>query len=111
VSYVPLFFLGVLRVDGLYLTHFFAFQAATALSNSTAIQEVFKRNLNQVNLFLFISLAASVQTDLGNQTILPCMLTQFVAMYKRQAFVHWYTGEGMDPMEFSESESNIRDLM
>lgn len=32
-------------------------------------------------------------------------------MYKRSAFLHWYTGEGMDAMEFSEAESNAHDLM
>lgn len=32
-------------------------------------------------------------------------------MYKRHAFLHWYTGEGMDTMEFAEAESNARDLM
>lgn len=32
-------------------------------------------------------------------------------MYKRGAFLHWYTGEGMDKMEFSEAESNTQDLM
>jgi hypothetical protein len=38
-------------------------------------------------------------------------LAQFTAMYKRQAFMHWYTGEGMDTLEFSEAESNTRDLV
>ncbi|KAF8622856.1 hypothetical protein AX15_006700 [Amanita polypyramis BW_CC] len=57
-------------------------QAATALLNSTAIQEVFKRTLDS-----------------------------YSAMYKRRAFLHWYTGEGMDPMEFSEAESNVHDLI
>ncbi|KAI0314306.1 beta-tubulin 2 [Amylostereum chailletii] len=57
-------------------------QAATCLANTTAVQEVFKRNLSQ-----------------------------FSAMYKRGAFLHWYTGEGMDAMEFSEAESNTQDLM
>ncbi|KZT20480.1 beta-tubulin 2 [Neolentinus lepideus HHB14362 ss-1] len=57
-------------------------QAATCLANSTAIQEIFKRSL-----------------------------TQFAAMYKRGAFLHWYTGEGMDAMEFSEAESNAQDLI
>ncbi|KAJ2924641.1 hypothetical protein H1R20_g12446, partial [Candolleomyces eurysporus] len=57
-------------------------QAAVALSNSTSIQEVFKRTLGV-----------------------------FAAMYKRRAFLHWYTGEGMDVMEFSEAESNIQDLI
>ena len=36
---------------------------------------------------------------------------QFTAMFKRKAFLHWYTGEGMDVMEFSEAENNMRDLM
>ncbi|KAJ3995069.1 beta-tubulin 2 [Lentinula boryana] len=56
--------------------------SATALSNSTAVQELFQRTLGT-----------------------------FSAMYKRGAFLHWYTGEGMDPMEFSEAESNIQDLI
>ncbi|KAH6909280.1 beta-tubulin 2 tubb2 [Coprinopsis sp. MPI-PUGE-AT-0042] len=57
-------------------------QAATALCNSTAIQEVFKRTMGT-----------------------------FSAMFKRRAFLHWYTGEGMDPMEFTEAESNVQDLI
>jgi len=57
-------------------------RAATCLANSTAVQEVFTRNL-----------------------------TQFVAMYKRRAYLHWYIGEGMDEMEFSEAESNTHDLI
>jgi len=32
-------------------------------------------------------------------------------MFRRKAFLHWYTGEGMDEMEFTESESNIHDLI
>ena len=27
---------------------------------------------------------------------------QFTAMFRRKAFLHWYTGEGMDEMEFTE---------
>ncbi|KAJ3490845.1 hypothetical protein NLI96_g1125 [Meripilus lineatus] len=57
-------------------------QSATCLANSTAVQELFKRTLSQ-----------------------------FAAMYKRGAFLHWYTGEGMDSMEFSEAESNAHDLI
>lgn len=57
-------------------------QAAVALANSTCIQELFKRNLDQ-----------------------------FALMFKRRAFLHWYTGEGMDVMEFTEAESNAQDLM
>lgn len=32
-------------------------------------------------------------------------------MFKRKAFLHWYTGEGMDEMEFTEAESNMNDLI
>ena len=56
--------------------------SATFLGNSTSIQEIFKR--------------------VGEQ---------FSAMYRRKAWVHWYTGEGMDEMEFTEAESNMNDLV
>merc|ERR1740130_1286813 len=36
---------------------------------------------------------------------------QFPAMFRRKAFLHWYTGEGMDEMEFTEAESNMNDLV
>jgi tubulin beta len=39
------------------------------VGNSTAIQELFKR-----------------------------VSEQFTAMFRRKAFLHWYTGEGMDEM-------------
>lgn len=57
-------------------------QAAVCLANTTSIQELFKRTH-----------------------------VQFSAMFKRQAYVHWYTGEGMDVMEFTEAESNTMDLI
>jgi len=56
--------------------------SGTMIGNSTAIQDVFKR--------------------LGDM---------FTAMFKRKAFMHWYTSEGMDEMEFTEAESNMKDLM
>lgn len=56
--------------------------SATFVANSTAIQELFKR-----------------------------VSEQFTAMFKRKAFLHWYTGEGMDEMEFTEAESNMNDLV
>merc|ERR1711971_1031897 len=56
--------------------------AATFVGNSTAIQELFKR-----------------------------ISEQFTAMFRRKAFLHWYTGEGMDEMEFTEAESNMNDLV
>ena len=33
------------------------------------------------------------------------------SFFRRQAFLHWYTGEGMDEMEFTEAESNMNDLV
>ncbi|KAI5456856.1 tubulin beta chain [Mariannaea sp. PMI_226] len=56
--------------------------SSTFVGNSTAIQEIFKR--------------------VGEQ---------FSAMFRRKAFLHWYTGEGMDEMEFTEAESNMNDLI
>ena len=56
--------------------------SGTFIGNSTAIQELFKR-----------------------------ISEQFTAMFRRKAFLHWYTGEGMDEMEFTEAESNMNDLV
>jgi len=56
--------------------------SATFIGNSTAIQELFKRISEQFNV-----------------------------MFRRKAFLHWYTGEGMDEMEFTEAESNLNDLI
>ena len=56
--------------------------SATFIGNSTAIQEMFKR--------------------VGEQ---------FTAMFRRKAFLHWFTAEGMDEMEFTEAESNMNDLV
>ncbi|KAL4974711.1 tubulin beta-2 chain [Aspergillus desertorum] len=56
--------------------------SATFVGNSTSVQELFSRVSNQ-----------------------------FTAMFRRKAFLHWYTGEGMDEMEFTEAESNMNDLM
>ena len=56
--------------------------ATTFIGNSTAVQETWKR-----------------------------VAEQFTAMFRRKAFLHWYTGEGMDEMEFTEAESNMNDLV
>merc|ERR1711948_188069 len=54
-------------------------------------------------------------TVLGNSTalkgIFQRLATQFGAMYRRKAFLHWYKGEGMDEMEFQEADKNVRDLI
>jgi tubulin beta len=56
--------------------------STTFIGNSTSTQEVFRR-----------------------------ISEQFSAMFSRKAFLHWYTGEGMDEMEFTEAESNMNDLI
>jgi tubulin beta len=56
--------------------------SATFVGNSTSIQDMFKR-----------------------------ISEQFSAMFRRKAFLHWYTSEGMDEMELTEAESNINDLV
>ena len=52
------------------------------VGNSTSIQEAWKR-----------------------------LADQFTLMFRRKAFLHWYTGEGMDEMEFTEAEANLNDLI
>jgi tubulin beta len=32
-------------------------------------------------------------------------------MWRRKAFAHWYTDQGMEEMEFIEAESNMSDLV
>jgi tubulin beta len=56
--------------------------STTFVGNSTSIQEMFKR-----------------------------VSEQFTLMFRRKAFLHWYIGEGMDEMEFTEAESNMNDLV
>ena len=36
---------------------------------------------------------------------------QFASLFRRKAFLHWYTGEGMDEMEFTEAESCVPSLL
>jgi tubulin beta len=59
--------------------------------------------------------AANAGTFVGNSTSIQTLFqrshAQFAAMYRRKAFLHWYIGEGMDEMEFSEAESNMLDLV
>ncbi|OTA55659.1 beta tubulin [Hypoxylon sp. EC38] len=54
-------------------------------------------------------------TFVGNSTALQEILRrvgdQFAVMFQRKAFLHWYTGEGMDEMEFTEAQSNMNDLI
>merc|ERR1711916_217153 len=61
------------------------------------------------------SYAKTAATFVGNstsiQTLFRRVSAQFSAMFKRKAFLHWYTGGGMDELEFTEAESNMNDLV
>jgi len=52
-----------------------------------------------------------IGNNTGIQTLFKRVHTQFKLMFGRKAFLHWYTGEGMDEMEFTEAESNMNDLV
>eukprot|EP01026_Neomeris_dumetosa_P063885 TRINITY_DN6067_c0_g1_i11.p1 TRINITY_DN6067_c0_g1~~TRINITY_DN6067_c0_g1_i11.p1 ORF type:complete len:682 (-),score=99.49 TRINITY_DN6067_c0_g1_i11:632-2542(-) len=56
--------------------------SATFLSNNTAIKSIFQR-----------------------------IARQFNAMYRRKAFLHWYTGEGMHEAEFEEAIEQLQALI
>ncbi|GAA6060038.1 hypothetical protein JCM10212_001035 [Sporobolomyces blumeae] len=56
--------------------------AGTLISNNTCVQDLFRRTH-----------------------------AQFSALFRRKAFLHWYTSEGMDELEFTEAESNMIDLV
>lgn len=32
-------------------------------------------------------------------------------MFRRRAFLHWYTGEGMEEAEFASAQQNVHDLI
>merc|ERR1712117_602656 len=88
------FFSNVKPDDGKYMTASLLFRGGMStqevdenvekrqIANSTALKGIFQR-----------------------------LATQFGAMYKRKAFLHWYKGEGMDEMEFQEADKNVRDLI
>ncbi|MBN3307429.1 TBB1 protein, partial [Amia calva] len=44
-------------------------------------------------------------------SVVPFPEVLFTAMFRRKAFVHWWTGKSMDEMEFTEAESNMNDLV
>jgi tubulin beta len=56
--------------------------SAAFIGNSTAIQELFRHISEQIT-----------------------------AMFRCKAILHWYTGEGMDEMDFTEAESNMNVLI
>lgn len=56
--------------------------SGTFLGNSTVIHEIFKR-----------------------------VSDQFTVMFKRKAFLHWFTSEGMEENEFTDAHADLLDLI
>ncbi|XP_037944967.1 tubulin beta chain-like [Teleopsis dalmanni] len=56
--------------------------SASFIGNNTAVQEIFKR-----------------------------VSEQFSKLFKRKAFLHWYTNEGMDELEFTEAANNLNEII
>merc|ERR1712156_1361064 len=52
-----------------------------------------------------------VANTMALKSVFQRLATQFGAMHRRKAFLHWYKGEGMDEMEFQEADKNVRDLI
>ena len=52
-----------------------------------------------------------IEISLCAQELYKRISEQFTVMFKRKAFLHWYTGEGMDEMEFQEAQTNLNDLV
>ena len=65
-------------------------------------------SLKDLRNWLFIKYFENVY---ASQELFKRISEQFTAMFRRKAFLHWYTGEGMDEMEFTEAESNMNDLV
>jgi len=121
------FFANVKPDDGKYLTASLLFRGA--MSTQEVDEQIEKRQSNNSDDFVeWIpnNMKTSVVevppkdaqqscTFVANTTalkgIFQRLATQFGAMYKRKAFLHWYKGEGMDEMEFQEADKNVRDLI
>jgi len=55
--------------------------------------------------------ATFIGNSTSTQTLFQRVSRQFTAMFRRKAFLHWYTAEGMEEMEFTEAEANMNDLI
>jgi len=121
------FYSNVKPDDGKYLAASFVFRGAMATQE---VDENIKELQNQESETFVEWIPNNVKTSIvitpprtssvsstfvANSTalkgIFQRLATQFGAMYRRKAFLHWYKGEGMDEMEFQEADKNVRDLI
>merc|ERR1712168_282569 len=121
------FFSNVKPDDGKYMTASLIFRGA--LSSQEVDEVCEKRNSNNSDDFVewipnnqktsiverspvdYASSCTFVANTTALKGIFQRLATQFGAMYKRKAFLHWYKGEGMDEMEFQEADKTVRDLI
>merc|ERR1712228_910485 len=127
-SYSPRnFFSNVKPDDGKYMTASLIFRGPMSTQEVDEIIE--KRQTNNSDDFVewipnnqktsvvttppkdYESSCTFVANTTALKGIFQRLATQFGAMYKRKAFLHWYKGEGMDEMEFQEADKNVRDLI
>ena len=69
-----------------------------------------KRTLVQKALPGHTNNACLVANSTSVRNIIYKMTQKYGKLYKKLAFVHWYTSEGLDSMEFEECYSNQTDL-
>ncbi|XP_021046887.1 tubulin beta chain-like [Mus pahari] len=55
--------------------------------------------------------ATFIGNSITTQELFKRFSEQFTAVFQHKAFLHWYTGEDMDEMEFPEAECNMSDLV
>lgn len=86
--------------------------SATFVGNTTAVQVILSIKSNSTSTYQFYpSYGYKCLPAHPVQEMFKRVSEQFTAMFRRKAFLHWYTGEGMDEMEFTEAESNMNDLV
>jgi len=121
------FYSNVKPDDGKYLAGSFIFRGAMSTQdvdqNMEALQtkqqedfvEWIPNNIKSAIIHTPPTTCSMSCTFIANTTALKSIFqrlaTQFGAMYRRKAFLHWYKGEGMDEMEFQEADKNVRDLI
>jgi len=55
--------------------------------------------------------ATIIANNTAMQDVLRRIREQYYKMFKRKAFLHWYTMEGVEELQFLEAESNLLDLI
>jgi len=123
------FFSNIKTDDGIYLACSLSFRGENIATEEVDNQINKKQKMMRISLLNGIpnNLKTSI-VNIGNTShaeisasfvanttalkgIFQRLATQFGAMYKRKAFLHWYKNEGMDEMEFEEADKNCRDLI